>query len=111
MKVIIISTIMLLWATNSYGIVCHASPTNNDPGVIAPCYAKMLSHFEEIIKRQMAYNYANHLKGNRLSEAKFRHKYYNQMLNELELIQTLKHRLNYPDPRPAVKCVAPSNED
>ena len=108
MKIIII--ILMFWATNSYGRVCTASPTNNDQGVIGPCFAKLLSHFEEILKQQLTYNYADHLKDNRskLNDSKFRRKYYGHLFNELEQIQRLKHRHDYPDPRPAVRCEAPS---
>ena len=75
MKALIIS-ILLLWTSNSYSLVCTASPTNNDPTVITKCYAKLLSHFEQILKQQMAYNYANHLKDSaKLNDGKFRRKY------------------------------------
>ena len=108
MKIIII--ILMLWASYSSAIVCRASITNNDPTVIISCYAKMLSHFEELIKLELAYNYAYHLKDHRkkLNEGDFRRKYYSPLLNELDQVQKMKHRLNYPDPRPAVRCEAPS---
>jgi len=111
MKTVIMSIGLFLWTQNSHALSCTASPTNNDPTVITKCYAKMLSHFEEIIKRQMAYNYANHLQNSqKLNEGKFRRKYYSKLFTELEQVQRLKHRLNYPDPRPAVRCeTAPEN--
>ena len=109
MKILI--TILLLWTANSYGLVCTASPTNNDPSVISGCYARMLSQFEEILKRQLAYNYANHLKtSEKLSDGKFRRRYYSKLFDELEQVQRMKHKLNYPDPRPAVRCEAPAGD-
>ena len=101
----IIAILILLWTAKASGLVCTASPTNKDPSVIATCYGKMLSHFEEVLKRQIAFNYANHLKTpNKLNDSSFRRKYYTKLFNELEQIQRMKHRLNYPDPRPAVRC-------
>ena len=112
MRQIIITILLFFWASTSYGLVCTASPTNNDPTVITKCYAKMLSHFERIIKQQMAYNYANHLKAShKLNEGKFRRKYYSKLFTELEQVQRMLHKLNYPDPRPAVRCETPENSD
>ena len=112
MKVLIISIVLAVWASNGHALSCTASPTNNDPTVIIKCYAKMLSHFEQILKRELAYNYANHLKNSeKLNDGKFRRKYYSKLFNELEQVQRMLHRLNYPDPRPAVRCEAPSEGD
>ena len=112
MKALIIS-ILFLWASNSYGIACNASSTNNDPTVIAKCYAKMLTHFKELIQRELAYNYAYHLKEHaiRLTDGTFRQRHYIPRFTELEQIQRLLHKLHYPDPRPAVRCEAPSGDD
>ena len=108
MKIFLI--LLLLFTSKSYGLSCAASHTNKDPSVIANCYAKLLSHFEEILKQQLAFNYANHLKKSyKLNDATFRQKYYSKLFIELERVQRLKHTLNYPDPRPAVRCEAPSN--
>ena len=107
MKILII--ISLLWATNSHGLACTASPTNKDPSVIAGCYGRMLTHFEQILKEQISFNYANHLKTReKLNEGKFRRKYYTKLFDELEQVQRLKNTLNYPDPRVTVRCEAPS---
>ena len=108
MKIII--TILMLWASYSSAIVCNASKTNKDPSVIAPCYAKLLSHFEELIKQEMAITYALILGHTRpkLESSDFRTSVFGPMLKELEQIHRMKHRLNYPDPRPAVRCEAPS---
>ena len=109
MKIII--TILMLWGAKSYGLQCTASPTNKDPSVIAGCYGRMLTHFEQILKEQISFNYANHLKTDRarLNESKFRRKHYGRLFFELEQIQTLKKTLNYPNPNVSVRCEAPSN--
>ena len=108
MKIFVI--LLFLWTAKSYGLSCTASPTNKDPTVITRCYAKLLTHFEQILKEQLAFNYANHLKKSyKLNDATFRKKYYSNLFIELERVQKLKHTLNYPDPRPAVRCEAPSN--
>ena len=108
MKIII--TILMLWGAKSYGLQCTASPTNKDPSVIAGCYGRLLSHFEEILKEQISFTYANHLATDRkkLNEGKFRRKYYGKLFEELEQIQKLKKTLNYPNPNVSVRCEAPS---
>ena len=103
---------MALWSSLSQGYACTASPTNNDPNVIITCHTKMLIHFRDLLREQLAYQYANHLADTKLkkklNEGAFRRKYYGKMFNELEQIQKLRHNLLNPDPRPAVRCEAPS---
>ena len=110
MKIIII--ILLLWGAKSYGLQCTASPTNKDPSVISRCYGRLLTHFEQILKEQISFNYSNHLKHDsaKLKESKFRRKYYGKLFEELEQIQQLKKTLNYPNPNVTVRCEAPSGE-
>ena len=106
MKIIIISIILSCWSVFGHAYSCTASTTNDDPTVIISCYTKMLIHFRDLLREQLAFQYANHLRDNRekLLEGKFRRKYYSKMFDELEQIQRLRKRLLYPDPRPAVRC-------
>ena len=112
MKILIISIMVFVWSSASQGYACTASPTNNDPTTITTCYTKMLIHFRDTIQEQLSFQYANHLANTKLkaklNETSFRRRYYGKMLDELEQIQRLRHRLLYPDPRPAVRCEAPS---
>ena len=110
MKIII--TILMLWAFNSSALVCTASPTNKDPSVIAGCFGRLLSHFEELVKQELSFNYADHLANHhsRLNDSHFRVKYYSKLFKELEQIQKLKKTLNYPNPNVSVRCEAPSGE-
>ena len=114
MKILLIIS-LFVWSLNSYGLVCTASPTNNDVRVISSCYAKMLSHFERILKQKLAYIYASNLKhvpevfndvknvDNHLVAS------YVPLFNVLEQVQRMLHKLNYPDPRPAVRCETSQN--
>lgn len=108
---ILITILLFFWASNSYGIACTASKTNKDPTVIAKCHAKMLSHFEEILKEQLAFNYAHFLKNQpeQLENPDFMRSIFFENLTSLEQVQRMLNKLNYPDPRPTVRCETPGS--
>ena len=110
MKALLIISLFVL-SLSSYGVTCTASRTNNDPTVISKCYARMLTHFEEILKRQLAYTYALHLKHTPevLENINDLISVYAPSFTVLEQVKRLLHKLHYPDPRPAVRCETTQN--
>ena len=110
MKVLLFISLFVL-SLECYGLSCTASRTNNDPTVITKCYARMLSHFEEVLKRQLAYTYASHLKHTPdvLEHVDGLVASYVPAFTVLEQVKRLLHKLHYPDPRPAVRCETPQN--
>ena len=112
MKVLlIISLFCCLWKVIAYPVRPAVRIMN--PTVITKCYARMLSHFEEVLKRQLAYTYASHLKHTPdvLEHVDGLVASYVPAFTVLEQVKRLLHKLHYPDPRPAVRCETPENSD